>query len=69
MGIAMLIVFVLAIGLFCSRMKWRIATLSLIYYMEQKQYKQPDEKEMKDCPAFVVKHMGKDLTGRGDRKL
>lgn len=59
----------LIVILLVTMIKWKIATLSLLYYMEQKQYKHPNEKEMKDCTSFVVKHMVKDLTGRGGRKL
>lgn len=53
----------LIVLLFCSRTKWKITTLSLIYYMEKKQYKQPDENEMKDCIDFVVRNTIKDITG------
>ena len=55
---------VLAVVLFFSRMKWKIVTLSYIYYIEKKQYRHPDEKEMKECTAFVVKNMFKDLIER-----
>ena len=58
------ILVILVIVLFVSRMKWRIATLNLIYYMEKKQYKLPDEKELKECTEFVTQNLIKDLIGR-----
>ena len=64
MKIVMVMLSALAIVLFFSRMKWKITLLSLVYYMEQKQYKYPNEEEMKDCTAFVLKNIFKDLTGR-----
>lgn len=57
------IVLILAVVLFLSRMKWRITTLNLIYYMEKKRYKLPDEKELKECTEFVVRNVIKDLIG------
>ena len=47
-----------------SRMKWRVTSMNLIYYMEKKGYKLPDEKELRECTEFVVKNSIKDLTGR-----
>ncbi len=63
MSITMVIVSVLAFGMFCSRMKWRIVTLSLIYYMEKKQYSQPNKEEMNDCTTYVIKNFFKDIAG------
>lgn len=39
--------------------KWRIATLAIIYYIEKKQYIQPDDREMRKCTAWVIKNMFK----------
>lgn len=43
-------------------LKWKILTLTLIYYMEKNRHKVPSEEEMKECTGFVVKNMIKDLT-------
>lgn len=66
--IAIVALIVLAVLLFISRMKWKIAMRSLIYFMEQRQYKYPDKKEVEECTAFVLKNMFKDLTRPGHRK-
>lgn len=42
-------------------LKWKIAVMSLAYYIEKNQYKQPSNKEMAECTDFVVKNMIKDL--------
>lgn len=61
---AITILLILEAVLFLSRMKWRITTLNLIYYMEKNRYKLPDEKELKECTEFVVRNVIKDLIGR-----
>lgn len=58
--IVAIVITVLAIGW----LKWKVATMALIYYMEKSQYKQPDKSDMEECTGFVVKNMLKDLTGR-----
>ena len=62
------ILFILLVILFLSRMKWRISTLSLIYYMKKKRYTLPDEKELKECTEFVVANSIKDLVGYRSKK-
>lgn len=57
------IIGILALLLFLSKMKWRITALSLIYFMEKNRYKLPDKEEMKECTDFVIKNTIKDLTG------
>lgn len=42
-------------------MKWKIATLSLAYYIEKNQYRQPSGDDIKECTGFVVRNMIKDL--------
>lgn len=39
-----------------------ISCTAMIYYIEKKQYDLPSDEEIKDCTAFVVKHMFRDLT-------
>lgn len=48
----------------CNWIKWRVATLALIYYNEKNQYKHPNKEEMRVCINFVVRNLLKDLTGR-----
>lgn len=43
--------------------KWRVATLALIYYNEKKHYEHPNKKEMQACTNFVVRNLLRDLTG------
>lgn len=52
------------VTIFCVSkwMKWKVATLSLAYYIEKNQYKQPSDDELKKCIDFVVRNMIKDLT-------
>ncbi len=57
------IIGILALILFLSKMKWRITALSLIYFMKKNRYKLPDKEEMKECTDFVIKNTIKDLTG------
>lgn len=38
-----------------------ISCTAMIYYLTKKQYKLPDDKEIRECTAFVVKHMFRDL--------
>lgn len=42
-------------------MKWKVATLSLAYYIEKNQYRQPSGDDIKECTGFVVRNMIKDL--------
>ena len=58
------ILIVLVMILFASRMKWRVTTLSLLYYLEKNLYRLPSDEGMKECTEFVIKNMLKDLTGR-----
>lgn len=59
MGLAVLI---FATILCASKwLKWKIATLSLAYYIEKNQYKQPSDDELKECTGFVVRSIIKDL--------
>lgn len=62
----MWILLILALTLICARgwIKWKVATLAIVYYIEKKQYRQPSEKDMKECTDFVVKMTVKDLIGR-----
>ncbi|WP_300801376.1 hypothetical protein [uncultured Acetatifactor sp.] len=59
-----IILIVLAALMFASRMKWRVTTLSLLYYLEKNRYGLPSDEDMRECIEFVVKNMFKDLTGR-----
>lgn len=59
-AILIIIIFVLLV----NSLKWKISTLSIIYYLEKNQYKRPSDKDLKECTGFVVKNMLKDLTGR-----
>lgn len=45
--------------LFCviKWIKWYISSAALIYYIEKKGYKLPNDKEMEECTAFVTKHL------------
>lgn len=52
------VIFIVAIMVFAiGWLKWKVSTLALIYYMEKKQYKKPDDVELKECITFVVKNM------------
>lgn len=42
--------------------KWKVATLSIVYYIEKNQYNQPSDEEIKECTGFVVKNMIKDFS-------
>lgn len=58
-----LIVFIIISAVCATKwLKWKVATLSMIYYIEKKQYKQPSDEEMKECTSFVAKNMVKDLS-------
>lgn len=59
-----IILIVLATLMFASRMKWRVTTLSLLYYLEKNRCGLPSDEDMRECIEFVVKNMFKDLTGR-----
>lgn len=45
-------------------LKWKTATLSMAYYIEKNQYKQPNSRDMEECTDFVVRNAVKDLTHR-----
>lgn len=51
------------VAIFCAAqwLKWKIATLSLAYYIKKNQYKQPSDNDLKECTGFVVRNMIKDL--------
>lgn len=38
-------------------LKWKIATHAMVYYIEKKNYTQPNDKEMAECTEYVIKHM------------
>ena len=59
-------IFFIVVSAFCAIkwLKWKVATLSIVYYIEKNQYKQPDERELDECTDFVVKNMVKDLIGK-----
>lgn len=38
-----------------------VACAAMIYYITKKQYKLPDDEDLKECTAFVVKHMLRDI--------
>ncbi len=40
-------------------LQYRIATLATVYYIEKNGYKQPNEKDMKECTMWVAKQMFK----------
>lgn len=40
-------------------LKYYISTLSLVYYLEIKQYESPSPEEMKTCTEYVVKKLFK----------
>lgn len=48
-------------------LKWKIAALSLAYYITKNQYPAPNEKEMRECTGFVIKNIFKDLIGQSDK--
>lgn len=37
--------------------KWRVSTLSMIYYIEKSGYKQPSDQEITDCTRYVASHL------------
>lgn len=45
-------------------LKWKTSTLSLVYYIEKNQYKQPSSRDMEECTDFVVRNAIKDLVHR-----
>lgn len=45
-------------------LKWKTATLSLVYYIEKNQYEQPNNIEIAECTDFVVRNAVKDLVHR-----
>ena len=61
---AAIIITILVIALIFTASKWiewKVATLSVIYYIEKNKYKQPSDEEMKECTGFVVENMVKDF--------
>ena len=42
-------------------LKWKIATMALVYYIEKNQYKAPSDEEMVECTDFVARNIIKDL--------
>lgn len=61
---AAIIITILVIALIFTAskwIKWKIATLSMVYYIEKNQYKQPSDEEIKECTGFVVENMVKDF--------
>lgn len=58
-------IFVIATTVCATKwLKWKTSTLSLAYYIEKNQYKQPDKAEMAECTDFVVRNAVKDLVCR-----
>lgn len=59
-------IFFIIVSAFCAIkwLKWKVATLSIVYYIEKNQYKQPSDEEMKECTGFVAKNMIKDFSGK-----
>lgn len=54
----MVVVFaILAVIFFVGRLKWKIATHAMIYFIEKKGYTQPTKEEMAECTDYVGKHM------------
>lgn len=49
------ILLVLVILLLVLYLKWRTATMSLIYFMKKKGYTQPSDEEMAECSQWVIK--------------
>ncbi|WP_249328176.1 hypothetical protein [Wansuia hejianensis] len=64
MGAAIIItILVIALIFTASKwIKWKVATLTMVYYIEKKQYKQPLDEEIKECTGFVVQNMIKDFS-------
>lgn len=58
--IVTVVIMAIAIGFLLIVLKWKIATEALLYYMEKKQYKLPNDAEMKECVKFVIRHSVKD---------
>lgn len=55
---------VLASGLLLACWKWwlyKVAALSLIAYIEKKNYTQPTEEEIAECNRFVIKNLLNDM--------
>ena len=64
MGAAIIITILVIALIFATSkwIKWKVATLSIVYYIEKNQYKQPSDEEIKECTGFVVKNMIKDFS-------
>lgn len=43
-------------------LKRYVSCAAMIYYLQKNQYKLPEDREMKECTDFVVKHMIKDTS-------
>ena len=52
---------IIAILLGVGCLKWRISTLTLIYYLKKSGYKEPSDSETKECSQFVIRNLVKDL--------
>lgn len=37
--------------------KWRVSTLSIVYYLEIKGYDQPNDEDIKRCTMYVLKKL------------
>ncbi len=53
------ILVILTLWMFWSRIQWKLVALCMIYYMDKKQYERPNKKELKECAAFAVKDLFK----------
>ena len=42
-------------------LKRYVSCAAMIYYLQKKQYKLPNEFEIKECTDFVAKHIIKDI--------
>lgn len=63
MGIAVLIV--LCIICAAGWLKWKIATLSITYYLIRKGYTPPSKTEIEECTQYAIRHLGGKITGNG----
>lgn len=61
MVVAVVILAIMILACAVNWLKWKISTLSMIYYMEIKGYRQPSKEEMAACTQEVMKHMRSDL--------
>lgn len=55
-------VFIISIAICAGKwLKWKIATIALIYYIEKNQHKLPSDEEMMECTDFVVRNTLEEL--------